>query len=102
MENIIEEIVGNIQDEHDEEETSIAQIAPDFYKMEGSTTLEEAAQVLHVTFPEDYETLNGFLIHMIDRIPEEHEQFEVAYQSYVFKIQDVTGRMIQEVQVFAK
>lgn len=100
MEDILEEIVGNIQDEHDEEEVSIARITKDFYKMEGSTTLEEASEVLHITFPEEYETLNGFIIHMIDRIPEEHERFQVEYETFIFQVQDVIGRMIQEVHVF--
>ena len=56
MEDILEEIVGNIQDEHDEEENSIEQVAPDFYRMDGSTSLEEAAEVLGITFPDEYET----------------------------------------------
>lgn len=102
MEDIIEEIVGNIQDEHDLEEKSIARIAPDYFRMEGSTSLVEAAEVLGIDFPEEYDTLNGFLIHMIDRIPEEHESFEVSYKTCIFKIQDVVGRMIQEVYVFAQ
>ncbi len=102
MENILEEIVGNIQDEHDEDETSISRITKDFYRMEGSTTLEEASEVLQIAFPDDYDTLNGFIIHMIDRIPEEHEKFKVEYESYIFEVQDVLGRMIQEVHVFHK
>ena len=45
MEDILEEIVGNIQDEHDKEEASIEQVAPTFYRMDGGTSLEEAAEV---------------------------------------------------------
>lgn len=101
MEDILEEIVGNIQDEHDKEEASIEQVAPNFYRMDGGTSLEEAAEVLRITFPEDYETLNGFLISHIDKIPEEHETFEVQYKGYRFKVLDVEGKMIQQVQVFA-
>ena len=101
MEDILEEIVGNIQDEHDKEEASIEQVAPNFYRMDGGTSLEEAAEVLGITFPEDYETLNGFLISHIDKIPEEHETFEVQYKGYRFKVLDVEGKMIRQVQVFA-
>lgn len=101
MEDILEEIVGNIQDEHDEEENSIEQVAPNFYRMDGGTSLEEAAEVLGITFPDEYETLNGFLIAHIDKIPEEHEKFEVQYEGYRFKVMDVEGKMIREVQVFA-
>ena len=46
MEDILEEIVGNIQDEHDKEEASIEQVAPNFYRMDGGTSLEEAADLL--------------------------------------------------------
>ena len=69
--------------------------------MDGGTSLEEAAEVLGITFPEDYETLNGFLISHIDKIPEEHETFEVQYKGYRFKVLDVEGKMIRQVQVFA-
>lgn len=101
MEDILEEIVGNIQDEHDSEEQSIERVAPDFYIMDGSTTLEEASEVLGIDFPDDFETLNGFLIAHIDKIPEEHERFEVKYGGYLFKVQDVVGKMIRQIQVFA-
>jgi putative hemolysin len=102
LEDLLEEIVGNILDEHDQEATSIARIAPDYYRMTGATPLEEAAEVLGLIFPEEYETLNGFLIHMIDRIPEEHEQFEVTYEDYLFKVLDVESRRIKDVHVFHK
>lgn len=70
--------------------------------MDGGTSLEEAAEVLGITFPEDYETLNGFLISHIEQDPrEEHETFEVQYKGYRFKVLDVEGKMIRQVQVFA-
>lgn len=99
MEDILEEIVGNIQDEHDDEEISIEQLSQDHYSMTGATTLEEAGDVLGLTFPEEYETLNGFLISLVGRIPNEHESFMVEYEHYRFHILNVEGKMIQQVEV---
>lgn len=99
MEDILEEIVGNIQDEHDDEENSIEQVSKNHYSMTGATTLEEASDVLGISFPEEFETLNGFLISLLGRIPEEGESFAVQYENYYFCIQTVEGRMIQQVEV---
>lgn len=99
MEDILEEIVGNILDEHDEEELSIEEISKDKFSMSGATELEEAAQVLNMNFPEEFETLNGFLISLLGRIPGEHESFTVNYGQYSFCVEDVEDRMIQQVQV---
>ncbi|MDD6193737.1 MAG: hemolysin family protein [Lachnospiraceae bacterium] len=99
MEDILEEIVGNIQDEHDDEEISIEQLSQDHYSMTGATTLEEASDVLGITFPEEFETLNGFLISLLGRIPDEKESFTADYESYRFHILDVEGKIIQQVDV---
>ena len=63
MEDIIEEIVGNIQDEYDEEEELIRQEADGSYLADGMTEVEDLEELLGIQFEEeDYETLNGFLI----------------------------------------
>lgn len=99
MENLLEEIVGKIQDEHDEEELSIEQVAPDFYRMDGSTDLEEASEVLGISFPDEFETLNGFLVSLIGRIPEENQQYDLQYQGFSFHVLNVENRLVGEVQV---
>ena len=67
--------------------------------MTGATTLEEASDVLGISFPEEFETLNGFLISLLGRIPGEGESFAVQYENYNFCIQTVEGRLIQQVEV---
>lgn len=99
MEDILEEIVGNIQDEHDDEENSIEKLSHNQYSMCGATTLEEAGDVLGISFPEEFETLNGLLISLVGRIPDEHESFSTEYENYRFHILDVEGKMIQQVEV---
>ncbi len=101
MEDILEEIVGNIMDEYDEESDSfIEEKNEDTYVADGMTRLEELEERLGISFAdEEFETLNGFLISRLDRIPEPDEQFDVDYCGYNFKILKVQDKMIQQVQV---
>lgn len=101
MEDILEEIVGNILDEYDEDsEPFIEEKGEDEYVAEGMTRLEELEDHLGISFDnEDFETLNGFLISRLDRIPEPDEQFNVDYCGYNFKILAVENKMIQRVLV---
>ena len=101
MEDILEEIVGNILDEYDEENRFvIEEKSEDEFVIEGKTPLEELEERLDIAFTdEEYETLNGFLISRLDRIPEPDEQFDVDYCGYNFKILSVKNKMIQSVLV---
>ncbi len=100
MEDILEEIVGNILDEYDEDEKYIEQKSEDEYVIEGKTPLDELEEKLHISFEEEeFETLNGFLISKLDRIPEEDEQFSVDAAGYNFKILSVENKMITRVLV---
>lgn len=100
MEDILEEIVGNILDEHDEEDTYIEKKPDGTFVMNGMTPLEEVGEALNHDFEdEDYDTLNGLLISLIDKIPSEHEVFEVKYKGYIFEVLSVEDKMIKYVHV---
>ena len=100
MEDILEEIVGNIMDEHDEEEHFITHEADGSYIMDGSTMLDDIEDILDIEFEDkDYDTLNGFMIFYLGKIPEEGESFEIEYCGYVFKIINVESKMIKKVNV---
>lgn len=100
MEDILEEIVGSIMDEYDEDEKYIEQKSEDEYVMEGKTPLKELEEKLGISFEEeDFETLNGFLISKLDRIPEEDEKFSIDAAGYNFKILSVENKMIARVLV---
>lgn len=93
MEDILEEIVGNILDEHDEEEPEEIQKKSDNeYLVEGQASLEAVEYLLDIEFPdEDFETVNGFLLYELGRLPEEGESFRIEYEGYEFipvKIED--------------
>ncbi len=99
MEDILEEIVGNIQDEHDDEHEEISQVA-DSYEMEGLVSLEDVGERLGIDFSGlEFETLNGFLIDQYGKIPEEHATFNVDAYGYHFEVLDVEGRRITKVRV---
>lgn len=101
MEDILEEIVGNIMDEYDEEEAYIEETENDNeYLIDGITPLEELEERFFISFhEEEFETLNGFLISKMDKIPEENEEFSIDVDGYNFKILSVEQRMIKSVLV---
>lgn len=101
MEDILEEIVGNILDEYDEDEEFISKRDDGSFLFDGLTPLEDVAEALGIEFEEEdhenYDTLNGFLISKLDRIPGEGEQPEIMYKDYHFKVLSVENKMIHEV-----
>ncbi len=101
MEDILEEIVGNLMDEYDEDEEHIEATAnEDEYIIEGKTPLDELEERFGICFEEEeFETLNGFLISRMDKIPEENEEFEIEVDGYNFRIRSVENKMIQSVLV---
>lgn len=100
MEDIIEEIVGNIQDEYDNEEDLIKTLADGTYMVNGMTELDDLEKLLQIEFEnEDFGTLNGFLIHSLEHIPAEEEKCAVEYGEYRFHIVSVSNNMIENVRV---
>ena len=102
LEDILEEIVGDIEDEHDDEEASIEVKTEDSFMMDGGTTLEEVEEILGTKLSEDYETLNGYLISLYGKIPEDGKSFTLEDDNYIFYIKNVTGKVIGGVYVRRK
>ena len=100
MEDIIEEIVGNIQDEYDMEEEDIVELPDHSFIIRGVTPLEDVEEALGVSFGEDeIETLNGFLISILDRIPADDEHIVINHSGYRFEVQNIQNKVIQKVHV---
>ncbi|MBQ7765750.1 MAG: HlyC/CorC family transporter [Lachnospiraceae bacterium] len=100
MEDILEEIVGNILDEYDEEEEYIEEKGENIYEIDGLTPLEELEEELGITFDdENFETLNGFMISRLEHIPEEDELFEMDYAGYHFKALEIENKIFKTVSV---
>lgn len=100
MEDIIEEIVGNIFDEHDDEELQIRRLTDGTLIVKGSAPLNELADEIDIEFPdEDIETINGFLLYKLGRLPVEHEKTEIEYEGYKFIPIRICDKMITLVKI---
>ena len=104
MEDILEEIVGNIMDEYDVEENFITKEDSGSFLMNGMTPLEKAAEMLGISFEEEDEEL-GITIHFqwllisrLGRIPGENEELTVSCLGYKFHILNVENKTIQLVR----
>lgn len=98
LEDILEEIVGNIQDEYDEEESYIKENGKNEYIIDGMMPLDELEEQLEIDLNEEnFDTVNGFVISRLEHIPEEGEEFEFQCQGYLFRLLQVKDRMVQSI-----
>ena len=100
LEDVIEELVGDIEDEYDEEEESVKQLDENTFIFEGITDIEDVEDVLHTEFPEgDYDTLAGFVISRLRFVPGENEKnAEVEYNNIKFTVLKVDERRIEKIK----
>jgi putative hemolysin len=100
MEDFIEEIVGNIQDEYDIEESMILTTEETCVTVKGSISLEELQEKLDINLhSEDFDTLNGLLISFLDRIPGDGEKATLNFQGYRLDVLETKNKMIQQVRI---
>ncbi|MDY2912446.1 MAG: hemolysin family protein [Agathobacter sp.] len=100
MEDILEELVGEIEDEHDEEEELIQINDDQSYYMDGMTDFSDVKETLNLPLEEDaFETLNGFLIAQMDKIPEEDEKPVINAYGYEFSVLSVNDNVIGQVMI---
>ncbi len=100
MEDILEEIVGNILDEYDEDKELILEKGEDTYEIDGLTHLDELEERFDISFEEEeFETLNGFLISRLERIPNDDDLFDMDYGGYHFKVLSIENKVIKRVLV---
>ena len=96
MEDIIEELVGNIFDEYDDEELDYEKIDENTFRISGSVSIYDLRKILEIEdIPEgDYDTLSGYLIELLGRIPEDGENPEIETPKVTYKIEDYEDRRI--------
>lgn len=101
MEDLIEEIMGNILDEFDhEEQPEIEPIDKNTFVVNGSISIEDAAEFFEIKLPiEDYDTLSGFFISQLGRIPEEGETPEIEYEGILLKLYEMDEKRIKSLIV---
>lgn len=100
MEDILEELVGNIEDEHDEEENYIRKNDDETFIMDGMTEFSDVKEALSLPVDDDaYETLNGFIISLSDKIPEEGDKTVISAYGYRFSVMSVKDKVIKQVMI---
>lgn len=98
MEDILEEIVGSILDEYDDEEIFVEKTGDNRYEVEGLIPLDELGDLLDIDFSNEvFETLNGFIISKLERIPEDDETFVIEYGGYQFDVIAIEHKVIKKV-----
>ena len=100
MEDILEELVGNIFDEYDDVEVEYKKIDDNTYLVEGSVSLYELKKIIGIEIPEgDYETLSGYLIEKLGRFPEENEHPVLEDERLTYRIEEYEDKRIQWVKI---
>ncbi len=101
MEDLLEAIVGNIQDEYDNEEEDIRRVDDTTFTVDGATNIEELSDILDVALPDDgdYETIAGLIIDILGRIPGEDERPSVIVNNVEFTVLKVEDRRVASVKV---
>ena len=100
LEDLLESIVGNIQDEYDQEDEEISIINDTVFEVDGITDIEEVEEHTGKTFPEgDYDTIGGYIISVLGFLPQDGEMNEVQFENVKFTVLNVEERRIGKVKV---
>jgi CBS domain containing-hemolysin-like protein len=98
LEDIIEEIVGDIQDEFDNEREDFITVGDNVWLCDARVNLEDLNETIHTDFPdEEFETLGGFIFDLFGKIPVKYEK--VTWQNYDFIVQDMEGHKVNVIKV---
>lgn len=103
VEDLIESVMGNIQDEYDDEEISIKKLGRDKYQIEGDCDPEEVLELFGYELPEDhdYDTIAGFVTDLLGYIPEDTEKTPHAdYEDIRFVVTEVSDNCISKIIAF--
>lgn len=99
LEDILEELVGEIQDEEDEEEKIVDRVGENIFWVQATQPLDEINEYLPKPLPEDgeYNTLAGYILHQLEDIPEENQEFKLDH--YQFKILKMNNKSVELVEL---
>ncbi|MDL2233060.1 hemolysin family protein [Ruminococcaceae bacterium OttesenSCG-928-L11] len=100
MEDLIESIVGNIQDEYDDEEEEISVIADNRYIIDGLTPMDSVMKFfdLEIAEEDDFDTIGGYVVNRLGYIPDEEEYPTVSVGEVVFTVRSMDERRIAKLE----
>lgn len=101
IEDLIEEIMGNIFDEYDENTDYIKKIDSNTYLINGLIPIDEVNESLNLNLPsDDIDTIGGFVVTLLGTIPKDDDDSTVEYDNLKFKIEKVNEKRIEELKVY--
>ncbi len=101
IEDLIEEIVGNIFDEYDDDKEEIEELPNDQYEIDGLADIEEVDDKLKANLPiEEYDTLSGFILGQLGRFPEVDEKVVIVYNNYRFEVLSFKDKVVEKVKAY--
>lgn len=100
MEDLIEEIMGSIEEVHDEAEPKLEKIDEDNYIVDGLYSMDDLNYELDLKFDnEEFDTVSGFVINLLGKIPEENEKLSIDYKNISFEILGVKEKCIDKIKI---
>ena len=98
LEDLLEELVGEITDEYDQEEAELEQVGSDTFRVSGKASIDDVNELLGVELPdEEWDTVAGLVLDLFGRIPKKGE--DVVFEGLRFKAEEVQGRRIAKVLI---
>jgi putative hemolysin len=100
IEDLIEEVMGNIFDEHDVRYEDIVQLDSNTYLVNGLASIDDVNYALHSNIPaENFDTIGGFVISLLGTIPKSDEEPTVEYENLTFKVEKVNEKRIEKLKI---
>ncbi len=102
LEDVLEEIVGEISDETDRDEPHVVKLKPNEWMVLGKTSIDEMNETIPIDIPDvrDYDTFSGYILHKTGKIPEEKEQ--ITIDEYLITVKERDGNRIKALIVQKK
>ncbi len=98
IEDLIESIMGNIQDEFDDEQEEIEQITENIFNIDGTSDISDVEELLDIELPEgEYDTIAGYVMSVLGRIPEADEHPTVEFDGFAFMVAEMDDRRIVKI-----
>jgi putative hemolysin len=100
IEDLLEELVGNIQDEYDDEEEEITENSENVFTIDGTASPDDVFEELNITPPEnnEYATMNAFFIDLLGKVPEDNETVKVVYENVEFTALKIEDNFIEKIE----
>jgi len=101
IEDLVEEVMGDIADEYDENGPQIGEIHNNTYLIDGLVSVDEMNDRFHLDIDSDYyDTISGFMIDELGFIPKDGDIRKIRYRDYVFELVSVKDKRIEKIRMY--